>query len=876
MIPQRRFSRFSTTLSSYNTFIFAALFSLFLLFASPVRANNVAVLVGNSDYSDSGVRDLQFADDDARLLAKTLIQSLHYRKEDVCILTSHPRAEDGERESTAKNVSDAITLMANRQADLPQSTFLFFASAHGVETAQGAMLAVKDYNPAQPLVGEQAELTAKKLTQRLSGLKSGLVVALFDICRKDGLLRPAEETQRSFTLPEGKSGRLATFFSSVEGPSFECTEASRPEAGHGYFTYYVCQGLTMRQTKENTLPVVGALDEEASAVTLQSLKVYVRWNLLEATRNLPGAGAVYGGGETTGKSQDGRRGKTVSTGATKSGLGGQLPDLVCYAGVEESSLIRYERGTCLPEISLSDQYAVLRNIGLNLYQEKSYAEAATFFSRAFQLKRNSWAAYIAGLSYHFAGKDGEAEIQYRAAIAADPKVANAIFSLGTIFESQGKFTEAEIQYRAAIAADPKNADVMFILGLMLDNQAKAGEAEIQYRAAIAADPKHSFARYHLGHILADQGEFTEAEIQYRAAIAANPKFANAVFDLGKLLTDQGKLVEAEVLYHAAIAADPKNADAMANLGKLLADQGKASEAEVQYRAAIVADPKNAIAMFNLGIILENAGKVGEAEVQYRAAVAADPKFAIAMNNLGSLLYKQTKASEAEVQYRAAIAADPKNAPAMTNLGKLLADQGKLVEAEVQYHAAIAADPNYTIAMFNLGVLFQKQDKIAEAEIQYRAAIAANPKLAPAMNNLGSLLHDQGKASEAEVQYRAAIAADPKNAIAMFNLGIILEDAGKVGEAEVQYRAAIVADPKNADAMFNLGVLFYKQGEFVKSEVQWRAVIEVTPDDGLCHANLALVLLDSSHKDQAMIEAKKAQELGLKSHPVFEKLGLKTP
>jgi hypothetical protein len=45
---------------------------LLLVFPLLAHANDVAVVVGVADYADRTIPDLQFADDDARLFAKTL------------------------------------------------------------------------------------------------------------------------------------------------------------------------------------------------------------------------------------------------------------------------------------------------------------------------------------------------------------------------------------------------------------------------------------------------------------------------------------------------------------------------------------------------------------------------------------------------------------------------------------------------------------------------------------------------------------------------------------------------------------------------------------------------------------------------------------
>jgi|SRR5579871_346302 len=693
--------------TSHVTIFFWLLSHLFLVYsllllACPSYANNVAVIVGNSHYDDPTIHSLQFADDDARLFAHTLLTSLHFKKEDIRLLTSQPKqGELKELQATAANIHQAITDMANKQANATQSTFLFFASAHGVETSQGVMLAVKDYDSKQPLRGDQAELTAQHLSQCLSGLKSGLVVALLDICRKDGLIRSEREIWRSFVLPSGNARRVATLFSSSEGPSFECGDAKQPAYGHGYFTYYVCRGLSKREQTHAGLPIVGALDERVSAVTLQSLHNYVRWNLLEQTHNLPGAGGAQVEVDRIIRSGS-QGGEPDLAGGATSGLDGQLPELVCGEAVRQSALVGYERGSCRAEISLEDRYAVLRNEGLDLYEAKDYAAAGMLFDRAYQVKEEGFAAFVAGLCYENAGKAAEAAQRYRIVLKTDPKNSSAMNNLGNSLVSQGILAEAEPWFRKAIETNPNHADTMYNLGLLLQKR----------------------------------GKVVEAEQWYRKAIEANPKYANAMNNLGALFYDQGKVVEAGQWFRKAIEADPKHAPAMTNLGVLLGSQGKVVEAEQWFRKAIEANPKYAPAKFDLAKLFYNQGKKEEAEQWYRKVIETNPKYGDAMTNLGMLLYVQGKKEEAEQWWRKAIEVNPKDANAMNNLGKLLNNQGKKEEAEQWYRKAIWAMPNKGLYHANLADLLFDSNHLEEALIEAKRAQELGLKEHPVYDKLG--------------------------------------------------------------------------------------------------------------------------------------------
>lgn len=860
------------------------------------RANNVAVVVGTSDYRSADVPDLRFADDDARLMAKTLTTFMGYKKEFVRVLTSKP--QDGEQEATAANISKAIGEMAQKQADAAQSTFLFFASAHGIETEKGAMLAAKDFNSKQPLENGHDGLTASALTKRLGSLKSGLVVAMFDICRKDGLIRSRKEKpiKQAFVLSQGNARRAATLFSSSEGMSFESEELK-----HGYFTYYLCQGLSARKTEKDALLIVGALDEAESVVTLTSLHSYVSENVLEKTRNLSGAG----GTRTTAGRQTDERAGTVGV---PSDLGGQLPELVCGETTKQYVLARYAKGKYTGEVSTENEFKTLRKRGLNAYYSQKYAKAADYFSDAFDVKQVGGVAYAAGDCYYRANQFADAERWWQETLRVEPKASLAMYCLGVLSNEQGKPKEAARWWRKAIETHPQYAEAMYNLGVFLMKQGKNGEAEQWYRKTIVADPKFTFAINNLGILLDEQGKVEEAEQWYRKILVIDPKNANAMTNMGQLASHLNRQAEEEAWYRKALEADPKFLQAMLNLGNLFFRQDKLDEAERLYHQVLAIEAKNAYALYNLGMVMKKRNRLPETESWVREAIEANPKYANAMYLLGLVLHAQKKPNEVEYWLRKAAETDPKQSEAMYILGLLLEERGKVQEAEGWYRKAIESNPKLAKAMFKLGRTLEKQEKIAEAEQWYRKALEVEPKYVPAMSNLGMLLDFQGKLTEAEQWYRKALEIDPKETIAIIFMGTLLKKQGKLAEAEQWYRKVLEIDPQNSAAMFFLGVLFDKQGKPKEAEQWLRKAIEVDPKDhsamnslgvalhkqgrlkdaedlfrnatqirpnaGLYHANLAEVLFDTNRKEEAFVEAKKAQELGVKEHDVYKKLGLK--
>lgn len=824
-----------------------------LLPALPSHANNVAVVVGTSDYRNAALPDLQFADEDARLFTQTLVQSLHYKKTDIRLLTSRPQA--GEWEATAANITKAIGEMARKQADPTQSTFLFFASAHGVETTEGAMLAAKDYNPKQPIEGAQAELTAVKLTRRLAGLKSGLVVAMFDICRKDGLIRSERRRQRDFVLPQGNARRVATLFSSVEGPSFESAKLK-----HGCFSYYVCRGLSKRESKKNKQAIVGALDETVDAVTLKSLYDYVRWNLMEETRSLPEASKRGTAIAAKGQAEFATLAHFIAV-----SVSGQLPELVCGETVRQEVLVRYEQGTCRAEVSGADQFTILRNQGLDAFLEKNYSEAGVLFARACRIKTDAVSAMIAGLCFSLAGDKDKARIWFKHSLEAEPRNSAAMMFLSFM---GGSRQEQDDWLRKALAADPDNTDLLVLQSYMALYRGNGTDTENLLRKALERMPKNIRIMGGMSFLFVARNQWKEAESWLRNALQIAPNDAETMVRLGELQNYQGNWKDAQDWFHRVLEIAPLNTEAMLALSRISQRKKEGKVAENWLRKALKAEPDNAKIMVALGDLcmdlekrkeargwyqkaldagifeadevhnkmfrlLGGSGRTLEAYAVYHKVLEAHPDNVNALLELGRNFTYLDKA-QAERWLWKAFEASPKNVKVKLAFGKFFAAHKEWDEAETWYRRAIAAYPESIEPMRELGDVFEKQERWIQAERWYRKALETDPANIDALtSDLVGVMKKQKKEKEISVLYRHLLDAEPWNSEAMVKLGDISREEGNREQAEAYYSNALESNPRNVEAirgLIELAEHWRQQGDGKKTEALYRKALEGEPKD----------------------------------------------
>lgn len=408
------------------------------------------------------------------------------------------------------------------------------------------------------------------------------------------------------------------------------------------------------------------------------------------------------------------------------------------------------------ESVIVDQNAIANSeffLGVSLYEQGKYMEAAEAFSKRLKLTPN------------------------------DPSVLNG---LGVALGTAGDLTSAEAYIRRALSIDTavSGPDSLGVardstdLGELLEAKGNYSEAESQFRKAVTIGEKmlgpndHNLATYlnNLGGLFEAEGDTASAERLYRRALAMDektlgrdhPSVATKLSNVAGVLNTTGHSAEAERLVRRALAIDekalgPEHPDVamrLVFLAKLVGARGEASDAESLYRRALAIDEK--------------------------AFGPESPKVASDLNNLAELLGDERRSIEGEQLIRRALAIDekafgpdhPNIAIRLNNLAGLLEENGEFAEVMQIYNRAATIDerslgpenPHLAIVLNNQAILFESRGDAANAEKLFRRSLAIdeevfgpeNPIVAKRLGNLANLLASQKNYLEAEQLLRRAL------------------------------------------------------------------------------------------------------------------------
>ena len=149
-----------------------------------------------------------------------------------------------------------------------------------------------------------------------------------------------------------------------------------------------------------------------------------------------------------------------------------------------------------------------------------------------------------GIRAYQANELEEAITLFGAAVARDPKNAQAHFQLGMIYlydkkgaddvEQQRFLEAADASLKAARDLDPRDPDILFQLGRLALTQGDVDTALARFQEVVQVAPEHAAALYWGGHALEKKGKLVEADDMYRRAILADPTYGRAFSALGMM------------------------------------------------------------------------------------------------------------------------------------------------------------------------------------------------------------------------------------------------------------------------------------------------------------------------------------------------------
>jgi eukaryotic-like serine/threonine-protein kinase len=275
------------------------------------------------------------------------------------------------------------------------------------------------------------------------------------------------------------------------------------------------------------------------------------------------------------------------------------------------------------------------------------------------------------------------------AVQLDDHLPATYVTLGRLHSSQGKNELALDEFQKALQVNPRNADAIMGVASVYEHMGRTGDAEASYKQAAALRPDYWDGYNSLGWFYYRQGRTGDAVVQFRRVVELTPDNAAGYSNLAAALVDLGDpkaLSEAEAALTKSIQLGP-NYPAYANLGNLYFSQKRYAEAVQMTRKALELNDKDWAVWDNLLMSYEwlhdeqNTRSVREKTLaMLQSYVSGHSQDVQAESRLSSLEAESGQRENSLRHAEAALALAPKDPAVLADLAVTYEELGDRAEA----------------------------------------------------------------------------------------------------------------------------------------------------------------------------------------------------
>ena len=426
---------------------------------------------------------------------------------------------------------------------------------------------------------------------------------------------------------------------------------------------------------------------------------------------------------------------------------------------------------------------------------------------------------------------------YLKAIAIQP-TAEAYARLGSLYAQQNHLTDAVLQYRQAIALDPKFAGAYWQLAAVLQRSGDVEQALVyRYRALQQMPTLASAVEFaNLAGELRQQGKLEWAIDCYQQAIRLNAGLAEAYHELGETLGQQGEWRAAIMQHRQAVLQQPKTTQFQLGLGQALLQQAQWDEAVQCFGRVTQLEPQNLQGYQGLALALGKLDRWEEAVSCFQTLVDLQPQSGKAFHDLGDVLSHLQQWSAAADAFQRAIALNPEFSWSHNNLGDALIQLGQWQEAAAAFQQAIALNPEFHWSHYNLGDAWVKLEQWDGAIAAYQKALQLHPDLTHAQRKLADALRQRSQ-------------IDQKKALTLYQQGI------QQNPDDLQnYHNLLEIQPNNVTLYVKLADALVRQSNFAGAISFYQVAQKLQPENRtLIEQRLAVAFEQQTHSKQQYLQ-----------------------
>ena len=340
------------------------------------------------------------------------------------------------------------------------------------------------------------------------------------------------------------------------------------------------------------------------------------------------------------------------------------------------------------------------------------------------------------------------------------------YAQGFSLLQRGQYQEGLTALRAAVAADPLVADTAsrsepMSQGIAALRQGMADAAVERLEAAVARAGESSEAHRILGVAYAISGNVAKGVQQLRDAVRLNPRDERGWIALARTLEDSGELAQAIDALQAGIAALPDSGALHWRLSLTSARRQRTDESDL----ALLTITDRLVLFAGKGELYGQLAKLAQSHLDYDRGVALlEQRIALTPNNaaahkaLGQAYVEQGREQPGYAELVMSLLLDPLDTETLTSLGRLHLSAGRTAQAVAALERALTLDSSNSQALHALGEALIRAGRTAEGQQRLEDSVRRQAQEVEEQRSLRTvaMLTMQAELLMSKDEYEAAI------------------------------------------------------------------------------------------------------------------------
>ncbi|PIQ24732.1 hypothetical protein COW36_23440 [bacterium (Candidatus Blackallbacteria) CG17_big_fil_post_rev_8_21_14_2_50_48_46] len=306
--------------------------------------------------------------------------------------------------------------------------------------------------------------------------------------------------------------------------------------------------------------------------------------------------------------------------------------------------------------------------------------------------------YETGNQFKAQKKWKEAIQAYQKSVQYDPRLSEAHYQLGWIFNQTGNHHAALAALVQAVALVPTHVSAHHQMAISYERLGQHGKALEILNNLLMIRSDYAPALYDLGRLYEESNQPEQAIRVFEQLGKQDKSYSDTLYHLGKLHLQQNNPDLAEAYFHESTRLKPNLVTAWIQLGKMAWQTGQTEKAQEYFNQALKYSPQNPELHYTLAsMYFQSSGSESQTRsmTYLNQALNINPTYTDALALRGVLHYNAQRYPQAIQDFQNALRQDSQRADLQRNLGLAQVKTGQAQAAIQAFESYLKLEPNAT-------------------------------------------------------------------------------------------------------------------------------------------------------------------------------------